>query len=148
MENNEEKNEETKTMNRSSKKKIGKVKVKCGWPSGWVIDDPELGKRRIKDGETVEFDPTDGVQLHNLIQVLRVVNSPRRNITEHKSPDDKRLHIQKRKFEIVEGLEYLPRLCKKQRCLIWNILQQKGMRYYRLFRTFHHSREKKDTQYK
>ena len=96
-------------MNRSSKKKIGKVKVKCGWPSGWVIDDPELGKRRIKDGETVEFDPTDGVQLHNLIQVLRVVNSPRRNITEHKSPDDKRLHIQKRKFEIVEGLEYLPK---------------------------------------
>lgn len=96
-------------MDEKHGKKMENVVVKCGVPCGWVIDDPTLGKRRILLGETVAFDPTDSTQLHNLIGVIKIVNSPRVNEVEDKTSTSGQIrHTIRKKFEIVSGLETLP----------------------------------------
>lgn len=108
------KNEE-KTMTREARI-VDKVVVKCNVPCGWVLDDPIIGRRRVLDGEKVEFDPMNGTQLHQLIQVLRVVNNPRINEQENvvKKGGQTR-HTLRKKFEIVSGLESLPKVLQETR---------------------------------
>jgi len=110
---NEEKIEEKKKVGRPKKEEtmeeIKEVTVKCMSPCGWIISDNELGKRRINVNESVSFNIYDGIQLHNLIQVIRIINNPRINEVEYKDRGSGR-HAIRKKFEIVSGLEYLPKV--------------------------------------
>jgi len=93
-------------------KKMQMVEVKCMVPNGWVITDEELGKRVIQPNEIVPFNIYDGLQLHNLIQVLRIINNPRINEVEYKDRGSGR-HAIRKKFEIASGIEHLPKVLQE-----------------------------------
>jgi hypothetical protein len=88
-------------------KPSGKVKIKCMVPSGWTIYDERIGQRIIQMGETIEFDPLKKKELHTLLQVIKIVNTPKINEIEYRDRITKRTERRK-KFEIVSGIESLP----------------------------------------
>ena len=93
-----------KTEEKTKEKKPVRVKVLCGIPSGWSIPDKRHGRKRILQGEKVEFNIYDKTELHGLLQVLKTVNTPRINEIEYVSSRIPLRHGIRKKFEIVGEL--------------------------------------------
>jgi len=99
-----EEKEKTEEKPKKEERRPVRVKVLCGIPSGWSIPDARYGRKRILQGEKVEFNIYDRVELHGLLQVLKTVNTPRINEVEYVKSRNPARHGIRKKFEIVGEL--------------------------------------------
>lgn len=97
-----------------SRPKVETVVVQHNGTSGWAISYPGKGIKEIRPNSEEKFNPYDRHELHALLQIIKIVNTPRVNRQQYMDKsDDVQPYKVRYKFELKSGHKSLPPALQK-----------------------------------